>query len=165
MRTRRKTKPGEPLAFLNDVVLPYASNECLFWPYAISSNGYGNVTYQGVKHSTSRLVCELVNGPAPTPLHQAAHSCGKGHLGCVNPKHLRWATSKENINDRRVHGTAPVGDRNGASKLTNSQARYALAMRGKVPGVKLAKAFGVSPAAIYLLHSGKNWSFLQEERS
>lgn len=33
-------------------------------------------------------MCELVYGKPPMPKHQAAHNCGKGNLGCINPKHL-----------------------------------------------------------------------------
>lgn len=46
-----------------------------------------------------RHMCKLKNGDPPTPDHEAAHSCGNGKHGCINPNHLRWATDAENMAD------------------------------------------------------------------
>jgi hypothetical protein len=35
---------------------------------------------------------------------QALHSCGRGKI-CVNPEHMRWGTIKENMQDKKIHGT------------------------------------------------------------
>lgn len=51
----------------------------------------------------SRVVCERVNGPAPTEKHETAHGCGNSW--CVNKRHLRWATHIENEADKLIHGT------------------------------------------------------------
>lgn len=63
----------------------------------------------GRTHTVSRLVCEYINGKAPSPEHEAAHNCGKGHEGCVNPLHMRWATRAENFSDKVIHGTSMRG--------------------------------------------------------
>lgn len=85
--------------------LEYPHDYCLIWPFARGDNGYGSFGRQGKFIYTHRYICELVKGPPPTPEHQAAHSCGRGHEGCVNPKHLSWKTRAENQLDRREHGT------------------------------------------------------------
>jgi hypothetical protein len=53
-----------------------------------------------------RVMCEIAHGPKPAPGFVAAHTCGKGREGCVNPRHLRWASQKENMADKLLHGTS-----------------------------------------------------------
>lgn len=89
----------------------YIGDDCLKWPFATDIEGYGVVRFRGRDTSASRAMCFIVHGDPPTPKHQAAHSCGKGHLGCVNPRHIRWATCFENIQEKRVHGTMNYGTR------------------------------------------------------
>lgn len=99
------TSPGVPAKFLAEEVIPHRGRECLPWPYARDSNGYGQVRLDGKAHYVTRLICEAVYGPPPSPKHQAAHNCGKGHEGRCNPEHLRWATVQENHLDKKKHGT------------------------------------------------------------
>lgn len=81
----------------------FDGGECLRWPFHRDQSGYGRVRVMGKSMAASRFMCELVRGAPPSPEHQAAHSCGNGHLGCVNPRHLRWATPKENMEDLARH--------------------------------------------------------------
>jgi len=37
------------------------------------------------------------------PCPFAHHSCGNGHLGCVNPKHLYWGDASQNAKDAAKH--------------------------------------------------------------
>jgi len=101
-----------PLAYRRDQCEPWLlehvnhdGEECLTWPFSPGANGYGQVRYKGRMYVASRLMCILAHGEQPTPEHETAHSCGKGHQGCVNPKHLRWATHAENEADKLIHGT------------------------------------------------------------
>lgn len=89
----------------------YSSDECLIWPFHRMANGYGQASLGGKRMSASRAMCILVNGAPTDESLEAAHSCGKGNQGCVNPKHLRWATASENQRDRELHGTSNAGDR------------------------------------------------------
>src|SRR5690606_12175061 len=74
---------------------------CLKWPFGRSGHGYaGQATVDGVREAAYRHMCRLAHGNSPSSEHQAAHSCGKGHEGCINPNHLRWATPAENQSDR-----------------------------------------------------------------
>src|SRR6185312_1870651 len=60
---------------------------CMPWPFSKDGRvGRGGLTYRGKSYWAHRLMCELAHGAPPTPKHQAAHNCGKGHYGCVNPK-------------------------------------------------------------------------------
>lgn len=107
-----RTTPGELLRYYTETVLPHADKtNCLAWPFGRSTKGYGKIWIDGRSFIVSRLACEAINGPPPTPEHEAAHNCGKGHEGCVNPLHVRWATRTENFADKLIHGTSNRGAR------------------------------------------------------
>jgi hypothetical protein len=148
---------GETWRFLREVVLPYAGDKCLIWPYSRTVKGYRQI---GRNQIVSRLACERVHGPAPSPQHQAAHNCGNGHLGCVNPRHLSWKTVKENHADKIVHGTALIGERNPAARLTIELVRRIRALKGTMTHQEIGARFGVSRTRISMILTGKSWAWL-----
>ena len=130
----------------------YSGDDCLMWPFG-RCNGYGTLGHEGSHHYAHRMMCELAHGPAPDGCH-ASHSCGRGHEGCVNPKHLSWKTVSENQRDRRVHGTkgnGPVG------KLDEQKVKAIRLLAGKMPQRELAEIFGVSRSQISWVVTGKVW--------
>lgn len=134
----------------------YTGDDCLFWPYSITRKGYAAcIRVNGKQTSASRYMCSLVSGPPPTVSHQAAHSCGNGHLGCLNPKHLRWATPKDNTLDKNEHGTMGRGESHGCAKLTESDVRFI--RRAPQSGYSLAKRYGVSKTTISQIRLRKTW--------
>jgi hypothetical protein len=157
------TSKGELLRWIREVALRHTGYECLAWPFTKDSGGYGRVSIDGKKVAVSRYVCELVHGAPPTPEHEAAHSCGKGHDGCISPIHLDWKTPAQNQADRLVHGTSNSGERNGCSKLTEAAVREIIALKGVGYQRNLAARFGVSPQAISDIQAGRRWAWLSEE--
>lgn len=163
LKTNRKTntKQGEAWEFYQSVVIPYEGDECLIWPYNRGSKGYARVKRKGRPIILSRILCEDIHGPPPTPEHEAAHSCGRGQLGCVTKGHLSWKTSAENAADRLTHGTHRRGERCLQSKLTETQAKEILNLKGEEPQRSLAKRFGVANSTVAAIHNGTNWSWLK----
>lgn len=155
------TEVGAPLKWLNEHS-SYQGDECLVWPFATDRYGIGSVYVAGVITKASRAMCSIVNGEPQDELYEAAHSCGNGHLGCVNPKHLRWATTSENQMDRVIHGTSNRGSKNAQSILTEEQVRSIKQRlsRGE-RGKELAAAFGVSPMTISTIKNGTRWKWLK----
>jgi hypothetical protein len=100
-----------------------------------------------------------MNGPSPTPRHEAAHSCGNGHLGCVSPRHLSWKTHKENMADKVQHGTLSRGERIRNSKLTESAVR-SMKQSGFADIKGLAKTYGVCRQTIEAVKHGITWSWV-----
>ena len=87
----------------------HKGDECLMWPFGKNQKGYGAVKFEGRMTSASRAMCILAHGRPPKGKNIAAHSCGNGHLGCTNPKHLRWATEEENRKDDILHKKLRIG--------------------------------------------------------
>ncbi len=155
---------GEPSKFLEQVIAgEITSGGCIIWPYGRFSSGRAQIS--DPRYDTSlayRVVCERVHGTAPTPDHEAAHSCGKGHLGCIAPHHLRWATSHDNHQDRKQHGTWRSGENHGSAKLTEADVREILRLKGEVGQRRLAKRYGVCKSLIGAIHRREIWTSLEE---
>lgn len=152
---RGRAKNGEPARWLVEVALKYVGRDCLIWPFARNDAGYGNISINGKNFIVSRLVCESVHGPAPTPDHQAAHSCAHGHFGCVTRSHLSWKLPVGNAADRTGHG-------NSAKRLTEHQASEILKLKGRLSEREIASRYSVSRQAVNGIHSGKLWSHLTD---
>lgn len=131
---------------------------CLTWPYSRNSeNGYGSLGHEGKLVYAHRTMCEMVHGPAPSERHYAAHHCGNGHEGCVNPKHIAWKTPRENAMDRLLHGNNSKSGRK-RDKLNEESARKILVLKGKKPQWHIAREFGVSQSTVSQIHRGIAWS-------
>lgn len=151
-----QTAKGAAQSEVQKAVQTQDAVSCWIWPYNKLPQGYGQILWNGKMSRTHRVVCELAHGPAPTPRHQAAHSCGQP--SCVNPHHLSWKTQSENEQDKRIHGTAQIGERNGTSKLTDEQVREIVRLRvGGATQPQLARQFGVTQPTISDIVNGKRW--------
>ena len=146
---------GKGIAFLREH-LTDADGDCLIWPWTRRPTGYGCMGFEGKTYYPHRFMCELVNGPAPSEKHEASHSCGRGHDGCVHPRHLSWKTRTENQADRWLHGTAGLGH-GPRYKLTAEDVAEIIRLKGKEKTVDIAKRFGVSRGSIRQIHLGQTW--------
>src|SRR3546814_15498376 len=85
-------------------------------------------------------MCVLAHGEPVGDRDQAAHKCGRPK--CVNPRHLRWATHRENMADKAIHGTETIDERNGKTTLTEEDVR---AIRAAPPVLApLLQKYGLS---------------------
>lgn len=148
------TYNGEPDRFIAEV-LTSDTDECVSWPYAKTKRGY---PIMGDRRMVCRIICEEKIGPAPSPDHEAAHNCGNGHLSCVTWKHLRWATHKENCEDKAIHGTNTLGTRNAASKLDPEKVKQIRLLRGRMSLCAIGRKFGVSDGAIRKIFRRQTWA-------
>lgn len=139
----------------------YQGEECLIWPHYVNTNGYGQVSYKGSRTTASRLMCLFAHGEPPQDgkFYEAAHSCGKGHEGCVNPNHLRWATFSENAEDKIKHGTLLFGENAPHAKLSNDDVREIRRRleRGDIQK-DIAADYDMDPSSVTKIKKGKLWS-------
>lgn len=108
---RRNLKYGDPLAGGTALGAPmdwlkankdHEGTECLPWPFSESDGYYSVKLPSGGYSKAHRIMCTLAHGD-PKRGHQTRHLCN--NKSCVNPKHLRWGTAKENAQDRIKNGT------------------------------------------------------------
>ncbi|AKC07195.1 hypothetical protein AtA6_11190 [Agrobacterium tumefaciens] len=160
--TRRQY--GQAKHFFEEVVLTYKGDECLIWPFSRNGKGYGCLRDPKEGHrlrNVHRMACERVHGPAPSPLHDAAHSCGRGHEACVAINHIRWATKAENADDRVEHGTHNRGGKHPLSHVDDDTAKRILSLKGTNPARIIAESFGVSKAVVHGIWSPQRWLHLK----
>lgn len=168
----RLRRHGDPLAgrvhdgdvarFINEIAMQFKSNECLTWPFATDNYGYGKLRFDGRTISAHRYICTLVHGLHKEDRTQAAHSCGMGSKGCVNPNHLSWKTRKENEADKLLHGTHARGERCGTSKLTEADVKEIRILKGVKPQKEIAERFQISVPTVSEIQNRRKWSWLPD---
>lgn len=90
---------------------PENAQACWTWTGPTRRHGGGDrpsvsIRVPGVRnprqHNAARLMLEIVDGPPPTPEHEASHLC-YGNWLCICPDHLEWETKQQNIARREEH--------------------------------------------------------------
>lgn len=104
------------------------------------------------RRTVASLVAAAFIGPRPDGM-EVCHCDGDNSNDAAT--NLRYDTHVGNEADKKLHGTYLYGERGSSAKLTEGQVREILASRRR--GVDLADKFGVTPAAISALRTGKNW--------
>lgn len=126
----------------------HQGDECLPWPFATDGKGYGTMGHKGKQMWAHRFMCILAHGEPPTPKHHAAHECGNGHLGCVNPRHLVWKTPRENHMDGAKKGNLGRNKHGSYTIQPPEQIAQIIALRGKMSQTEIAKKFGISTGSV-----------------
>lgn len=135
------------------------TDECVLWPFSVGGPGYGQAWVNKKVVTAHRHMCEAAHGPAPEGT-EAAHLCGVRR--CVNPKHLRWATRRENQADKATHGTLRYGERHQNAKLTEKQARAIF--HDTRTHQEIADDYGVGRRTVGRIKDGTRWTRLGEKR-
>lgn len=127
------------------------------------SSGYGRFDFDSRDVSAHRTAYEIWVGPIPDGMI-IMHSCD--NPPCINPDHLSVGTYRDNMEDMARKGRSSVrpGESNPFSKLTESQAIEVLNRPDK-PLRYFSEKFHVSISTISKIRTGKNWSYLNDDRS
>lgn len=148
---------GAAIAWLRHHV-NYDADFCLIFPFYRDPNGYGMLGYLGVRHYAHRLMCELAHGPAPADKPEAAHSCGNGHGGCANPRHLAWKTKAGNRQDSLAHGTGTRNRGGNVRSLNEDQIAHIRSLKDVKTQNEIAVMFGVSAPTVRAILAGKMYA-------
>lgn len=150
--------------------MPEPNTGCWIWYRSVNRQGYGKLTCLGKSLFAHRTSFATFVSTIPPHL-QVCHHCDTP--SCVNPSHLFLGTAAQNHADRnrkgrqargsrqglRVHPhRAPMGERNGAAKLTSDQV---LIIRERISNgariASIAADFSMSVAAIRFIHHRRTW--------
>lgn len=142
-------------------------NDCWLWRGEKNTEGYGRLVVkeniERAKYFAHRLSYCIDVGLQLSDItgYQILHSCD--NPPCVNPKHLRAGTPKDNTADmyKRGRNANFKGEKHAQHKLTDAQVVEIreLASRG-VPRRAIAKEFGVTNKVISFIHHRKSWSHI-----
>ena len=141
-----------------------APDECWMWKGTIALpnkcgqryGSFGISDGKPVNYRAHRFAWMLYNGRIPEGM-VIMHSCDVPL--CVNPAHLKLGTQAENVADRDSKGRTAKGEKQGASKLTETQARFI--KRSSKPTQVLANRFGIHYTTVMKIKQGINWAHVQ----
>ena len=131
-------------------------NGCIEWIGAISSTGYGSLTYKQRRYTSHKISYTINYGKVPKGLC-VLHKCD--NRSCINPDHLFLGTLKDNVHDMMQKGrnnqAREFGNNN--CKLSNQQVvdiRESYKTQ-KTSHRKLAKEYGVNHRVIGRIITGE----------
>jgi len=136
------------------------SGDCWTWTASLSTAGYGRFKIKSYSSEAAhRVAYALANHEHPKGM-LVLHSCDNPK--CVNPKHLRLGTAKDNMDDMFKRNRNKSSDQSGAnnsnSKLTEIQV---LAIKGMIAegrkNTHIAPEFGVTHQLISKIRRGHIW--------
>lgn len=134
---------------------------CWLWTAGCFRRGYGAIGAGG-RHSpllrAHRLSWELHNGPIPEGLC-VLHECDNPR--CVRPEHLFLGTHQDNVADCVAKGRHSRGERVHQSKLTTANIiMIKSAIKSGTSQKAIADTFGVHPATISDIATGRTWTHI-----
>ncbi|QPR39580.1 HNH endonuclease signature motif containing protein [Brevibacterium casei] len=74
------------------------ADSCILWMGYIARNGYGYMSFRGIRTEVHRVAWTLANGPIPTGM-EIDHRCW--NRACMNVDHLRLVTTSQNHQHRQ----------------------------------------------------------------
>ena len=154
--TKGRTPPGEGERFLRAAVSS-VTDECILWPYSVNARtGYGQTRFEGKSATPHRVALYMSTGLRPDRSIHAAHAPAVCHNKlCVNPRHLRWATSAENEADKALDGTKMVGPKVHNSLLTKEQV-FKIRSDSRT-NIQVARELGVHVTIVENVRYGKTY--------
>lgn len=139
----------------------HKTDTCWLWTGATRGGGYGVVRLNKVDIPSHRFSWELINGKIPKSLW-VLHKCDVRN--CVNPDHLFLGTGKDNMADCVEKRRHCFGEKNGTSKLRDSDIPKIFAMqKAGVFQRDIARRFNVAQNAIWLVLQKKTWTHVTSQ--
>ena len=135
-------------------VLPEVSNN-------YSKDGYLKTFFNKKHYYLHRLIALEKFGDKKMKGMETRHTCN--HSWCINPDHIFYGTSQENINDRQRANRQAKGSKNGSSKLTELQVKVikSLLKQNRLSQSKIAGIFKVNSRTISAINTGVVWNHVK----
>lgn len=137
------------------------TENCWFFLSSIDRNGYGLFWLDGKARLAHKVSYFFEFGAYSSSWH-VLHNCDTRN--CVNPKHLRLGTHKENMQDKKIRGRAPKGANTTNSKYTETQIIEVYSLRAqKLTLREISERTKIPIGFIGNLLTGKPWAWLREQ--
>lgn len=132
------------------------------WPFMgarVPAGGYGRFRLNQRLIAAHRVAYMLAYGDIPAGL-DVMHLCD--NPPCCNPRHLKAATTLENMRDAKAKGRHVFGERSWNAKLTEDAVReirrdFKAENKRKTNAPELAARYGVGIGAIHAIVRGEYW--------
>lgn len=133
------------------------TDDCWQWIGVIRPNGYGQIWNREIQsmEKAHRVSWRLHFGPIPDGMY-VCHRCDNRR--CVRPDHLFLGAPAVNSADTAKKGRANRGEGRWKAKLTETMVRAIRDAHSRgATQAHLATRFGVTPGAIHLVVTRRNW--------
>lgn len=146
-------------------MLNIETQECIVWPYAKGSHGYGQLWYNGKDTSVHRIALIIKKGePKNRKLH-ALHKPNVCHNRlCFNYKHLYWGNHRDNRSDAVKDGTATmpptfIGEKHPMARLTKDEVINI--RKDEDSHRKIAAKYSISKSTVTAIKNRRIWKELK----
>jgi len=119
------------------------------------NNGYPKVTLAKHGIKTRVHVHVIVASDFLGPRPEGMHIChNNGDEGDPRASNLRYDTPKQNMADKVIHGTQPIGLEVPSAKLTDDEIRQIRDLRGHFTCRQIAEIYSTSPSHVCNVQKG-----------
>lgn len=136
---------------IEDAMIRYAPSglapdECWPWTGYVNDAGYGQFRSGGKLYRAHRVALARSGVEVPDSAF-VLHSCDRP--SCVNPNHLRVGTLADNNRDIAIR------ERSFHIKVSNADVLKIRELRGKITNAEIAARFGLRPAQVSAIQTGR----------
>lgn len=137
-----------------------ADGGCIVWTACCTGKGYGKFAYKYVTYLAHRWIFEQTHGITLTSEQLILHACD--NPPCVNVRHLRIGTHRDNAADMDLRGrrnaASMPGTANPRAKLTESDVREIRRLRSEGHTLEdIAGRYPVSFKAVHHIVRRETW--------
>lgn len=136
-------------------------DDCWDWKGRPTNSGYGKVRIRSSpQYQAHRIAYYFTFNYWPVPC--ACHTCDRPI--CCNPFHLFEGTQKQNREDAQEKARLPKGERNGNSKLTETQVKQILTRnREGATDREIAAEFDISTGQVNKIYNRRVWKWVDDD--
>lgn len=153
-----KTRPNGYWLRVFNVLSDIETDECVEWD-GPNSRGYGRVFFNYKWHRATALALTKHNITQPQGKTLVLHKPEVCHNAkCLNYRHLRWGSHKDNMKDKLFDKTSMQGELHPRAKLNTEDVKFI--RDSGWSDLKLSQKYEVDRKTIYAAKHNKTWRYI-----